>query len=165
MIRIEVHGTPAPKGSARAMLVGGRARVIASGSSANQRALRSWDVALREAAGQAVGQCEAPPYVGVALRLSIEFRMARPAGHWGKGKSAGKLRPSAPRFPAVKPDSSKLLRATEDSLIGIVFDDDSRIVDTHITKRYAAPGCEGATVIVMSMDECERAYDEGEDVS
>lgn len=153
MIRIEVHGTPAPKGSARAMLVAGRARVIASGSTANQRALKSWDVALRVAAAEAVGPRTAPPYVGVPLRLEIEFRMARPAGHWGKGRNAGKLTPSAPLYPAVKPDSSKLLRATEDSLIGIVFDDDSRIVDTRIRKVFAAPGQEGATITVASMGE------------
>lgn len=135
------------------MLVAGRARVIASGSTANQRALKSWDSAVREAAAQAVGACDAPPFVGVALRLEIEFRMARPAGHWGSGKHAGTLKPSAPRFPAVKPDSSKLLRATEDSLIGVVFDDDSRIVDTHIRKVYARPGEAGATIIVAAIDE------------
>ena len=151
MITIEVLGTPAPKGSARAMMVGGRPRVIASGSSVNQRKLKSWDTALREAARDAIGDVAVPPFVGVPLRLVVVFRLARPAGHWAKGKNAGKLTPSAPPYPTTKPDSSKLLRATEDSLIGIVFDDDSRIVSTHITKVYASPGNEGATITVEAM--------------
>lgn len=151
MITIEVLGTPAPKGSGRAMLLGGKARFIASGSTVNQRKLKSWDSALREAAHAAVGNVTAPPFVDVPLMLTIEFRMQRPAGHWGKGKNAGRLAPSAPRYPATKPDSSKLLRATEDSLIGIVFDDDSRIVSTVISKVYAVPGREGATITVEEM--------------
>lgn len=133
------------------MLVGGRPRVIASGSTANQRALKSWDVALREAAREAVGDVPVPPFVATAIRVVIEFRLARPAGHWGKGKNAGKLTPSAPKYPATKPDSSKLLRATEDTLNGIVFDDDSRIVSTQIDKVYATPGNEGARITIEAM--------------
>lgn len=148
MIAFDVLGTPAPKGSGRAIMVGGRARHVASGSDTNARRLKSWDVALREAARLAVGEVAAPPFVGVPLRMTVVFRMQRPAGHWGTGRHAGHLKPGAPMFPATKPDSSKLLRATEDSLIGIVFDDDSRIVDTHIVKVYAAPGDEGARITI-----------------
>lgn len=151
MITIEVLGTPAPKGSGRAMMIGGKARHVPSGSNANRDALRSWDSALREAARAAVGPVAVPPFVCVPLRVVILFRMARPAGHWGKGKNAGKLTPSAPRYPATKPDSSKLLRSTEDSLMGIVFDDDSRIVSTQIDKVYATPGNEGARITVELM--------------
>lgn len=147
-ITIEVLGVPAPKGSARAMMVGGRPRVIASGSTANQSRLKSWDVALREAARDAVGAATSPPFVGSPLRLEILFRMRRPSGHWSK---RGGLLPSAPRYPATKPDSSKLLRATEDSLNGILFDDDSRIVSTLVDKIYAEPGFEGATITVAEM--------------
>lgn len=153
MIVLEVLGTPAPKGSGRAMLIGGKARHIASGSTANQRALKAWDVAMREAAHAAVGNVAAPPFVGVAIALAIEFRMARPVGHWGKGKNAGRLTPSAPLYPLSYPDSSKLLRATEDSLTGIVWDDDSRVSLHHIDRLYALPGREGATVVIAARDE------------
>lgn len=152
MIAFDVLGTPAPKGSGRAILRGGRAVHVPSGSNVNRDALISWDVAVRNAAVIAVGNVSAPPFVGVALKLTVEFRMRRPAGHWGKGRNAGRLTPSAPRYPATKPDSSKLLRSTEDSMIGIVFDDDSRIVDTWITKVYAEPGSEGARIAVEAMD-------------
>jgi Holliday junction resolvase RusA-like endonuclease len=141
---IEVLGTPAPKGSGRAMLVDGHARLIASGSTVNQRQLRAWDTAVREAAAAAIGHVAAPPFVGVAVRLWVTFRLVRPAGHWGKTG----VRRSAPPFPSMKPDLSKLLRATEDTLTGIVFDDDSRIVAATLAKIWAAPGTEGATITV-----------------
>lgn len=143
-VHFSVLGTPAPKGSGRAMLIDGHARLIASGSTVNQRQLRAWDTAVREAAAAAIGHVAAPPFVGVPLRLWLTFRLVRPAGHWG----AKGLRPSAPPFPASKPDLSKLLRATEDTLTGIVFDDDSRIVAATLAKVWAAPGTEGATITV-----------------
>jgi len=156
MIVFDVLGTPAPKGSGRAMLIAGRARHVPSGSTANQRALKAWDVAVREAAADAigpVGPTAAPPYVATPLVLAITFRMARPAGHWGTGRHAGRLRPSAPSHPISAPDSSKLVRATEDSLTGIVWDDDSRVGLHVIDRVFAVPGNEGATIAVCARTE------------
>jgi len=130
------------------MLIGGKARFIASGSSVNGKKLQGWDRSVRIAAVEAVGVCAAPPFVDVALEVAIVFRLARPAGHWGKGKNAGKLSPSAPRYPTTKPDADKICRATLDSLTGIVFDDDSRIVELLVRKEYAQPGAEGARILV-----------------
>jgi Holliday junction resolvase RusA-like endonuclease len=141
---IEVLGTPAPKGSGRAMMVGGRAVHVPSGSGVNARKLRSWDTAVREAAAACIGLATAPPFIGVPLRVTIVFRLTRPAGHWG----ARGLKPKAPPYPTTKPDLSKLVRSTEDTLTGIVFDDDSRIVSEVLDKVYAEPGREGATITV-----------------
>jgi Holliday junction resolvase RusA-like endonuclease len=141
---IEVLGTPAPKGSGRAILIAGRARHVPSGSDVNARKLRSWDTALREAAAESVGHVTTPVFVGEPLRLHIVFRLTRPAGHWGKRG----LRPGAPAYPCTKPDLSKLVRSTEDTLTGIVYDDDSRIVAVAVEKVYADPGREGATIVV-----------------
>lgn len=147
-IVLEVLGSPAPKGSARAMMIAGHARLVPSGSNVNRNRLRSWDTAVREAAREAVGSCTSPPFVGVPLRITIVFRLARPSGHWGKGG----LRPSAPPYPITKPDVSKLVRATEDSLIGVVFDDDSRVVSLFVEKNYSTPGNEGATIVVEAAE-------------
>jgi len=157
VITIDVLGTPAPKGSNRAISIGGRARFVPGGSRVNQANLRSWDVAVREAALLAVRDAadrardggvtvagDAPCYVEQPLEVVIEFRMARPGGHWGKRG----LRSSAPIAPATKPDIDKLARSTLDSLTGLVFDDDSRIVELRTRKIYATPGCEGATINV-----------------
>lgn len=74
---------------------------------------------------------QGPPLKG-PLVLLVTFVMPRPAGHFGtKG-----VRPGAPRFPAVRPDATKLLRSTEDALSGLVWVDDSQIVDQHVRKIY-----------------------------
>lgn len=149
-VTIVVLGTPAPKGSGRAIMAGGFAQHVASGSDANKRAQRSWDVAVKQAAWDAHAASPAtsgPMFVATPLRVAIEFRMRRPAGHWGKRG----LRPAAPAFPASKPDIDKLARATLDSLTGCIFDDDSRIVELTVTKVWAAPVREGATISVEAM--------------
>lgn len=156
MITLHVLGTPAPKGSNRAMVRGGRAVFVPGGSKANALGLKSWDVAVRQAAlGEtAFKQSGAPVYVSKSLNVTIQFRVARPMGHW---HAKGGLKPSAPPFPTTKPDIDKLARATLDSLTGIVFDDDSRIVRLVLVKLYAAPGEEGATIQVDELAPLVRA--------
>lgn len=149
MITIDVRGTPAPKGSARAFYKAGMKRaVIVKDNSDRQKA---WDGAVRESAAEVVGEVEAPPFVDRALVVSITFHMARPGGHWGKGKNAGRLMPGAPVFPRGKPDIDKLARTTLDALSGVVFDDDSRIARLALSKVYATPGREGATITVAEL--------------
>lgn len=146
MITIDVLGVPAPKGSVRAFYKAGMQRaVIVKDNSAKQK---GWDRAVREAAGDVVGEVTAPPFVDVPLLVTLTFRMARPGGHWGKGKNAGRLTPSAPQYPRGKPDIDKLARTTLDALTGIVFDDDARIVRLVVAKEYASPGGEGARITV-----------------
>lgn len=151
-IAFDVLGSPAPKGSGRAMMIGGKARHVPSGSNANRDKLKSWDTALRAAAALAVGCVEAPPFLNTPMRVTIVWRMQRPAGHFHKtGPRAGTLKSSAPLWPTSKPDGSKLLRSTEDTLTGIVWDDDSRIVEWFLRKAYALPGQEGAHILVEGL--------------
>jgi Holliday junction resolvase RusA-like endonuclease len=146
IVQIEVLGAPAPKGSSRPMFnkQTGKAFSFAGGSKVTEQKLGRWDQDVREAARRAVGECIAPPFVDAPLSVLLVFRLVRPAGHWGKGKRAGQLIPSAPLYPRTKPDIDKLARSTLDSLIGIVFDDDSRIARLTVAKDYATPGNEGA---------------------
>jgi len=143
-----VRGTPAAKGSARAFVNKrtGRAFVAPGGAKSTELKIGNWNSAVREAAAEAVGDLEAPLFVDRALNVTIDFAIARPSGHWGKGKNVGRVSPSAPRYPRSKPDIDKLARCTLDAITGIVFDDDSRIVTLHLIKRYADPGDEGATI-------------------
>lgn len=145
-VRLEVSGTPAPKGSSRAFITRGRApkAVLApSGSDQNKAALHDWDQAVKLAANRAT-RGRGPVFVDTALAVTAVFRIARPAGHRGKRG----LKPSASAFPVTKPDLDKLARATLDSLHGTVYDDDSRIVTLTLGKCYATPGTEGATIVV-----------------
>lgn len=70
------------------------------------------------------------------VELRVTFVLPRPAGHSG---TRG-LRPSAPLHPSKKPDLSKLVRAIEDAMTGIVYDDDARIVRHRVQKEYVRPG-------------------------
>lgn len=153
MIVLEVLGTPAPKGSSRAMLIGGKARLIASGTGANARSQHRWSKAVREAALD-----QPDSFADVPLAVTIEFRMPRRAGHLGTGRNAGRIKPGAPTAPAVYPDIDKLTRCTLDAITtrrakdrvhyGII-DDDSRIVRLEVTKVYVMPGSEGARITVQ----------------
>lgn len=75
------------------------------------------------------------PYDG-AIGYNFTFYLSRPKGHYGTGKNAGKLKPSARLLPTVKPDVLKMARAVEDALTGIVWRDDSQVVDATISKHY-----------------------------
>ena len=90
-------------------------------------------------------------YTGEILRgplaLTIVFHQVRPLGHYGTGKNAGILRPNCPQYPAKRPDATKLFRATEDALTGILWADDGQIVITGATKLYGNRA--GAWIIVM----------------
>jgi Holliday junction resolvase RusA-like endonuclease len=128
LLTFEVFGTPQPAGSKRAF--NWRARDGRSGTSivdANPKA-KDWKLQVAAAAGAA--------YQGELLEgpLAIEFvfELPRPKGHFGKRG----LLVSAPICPTGKPDVLKLARAVEDALSGIVYRDDSQIVDERLVKRY-----------------------------
>lgn len=143
MIAFVVLGTPAPKGSSRAFYKAGMKRAVIVRD--NDQRQKSWDAAVRQAALEAMPVPEVIGFVGTALDVAITFHVKRPAGHY---KPNGQLKPSAPARPATKPDIDKLARTTLDAMTGSVFDDDSRIADLYLSKRWAAPGREGATITV-----------------
>lgn len=155
-IAFDVFGTPAPKGSSRAMLTkSGKAVHVPSGSQANKERQKSWSSAVREAALVARADLGAAAllFTSLPLRATLIFRLRRPMGHYNK---QGNLTRKAPQWPIGKPDKDKLFRATADALTGILFDDDSRIVETLERKIYAAPGMEGARIIIEAMSNAQR---------
>ena len=52
--------------------------------------------------------------------VAITFRIARPAGHSGRGQERGAAGADRAGLPRDKPDIDKLARSTLDSLTGIV---------------------------------------------
>jgi Holliday junction resolvase RusA-like endonuclease len=71
-----------------------------------------------------------PVPVDGPLVMTIMFYLPRP-----------KSLPKRVIYPITKPDLSNCLKAIEDALNGIVFVDDSRLVEIRMAKRYdAAPG-------------------------
>lgn len=74
------------------------------------------------------------------LEMICVFMLQRPKGHYRTGANASMLRAGAPLYPAVTPDTTKLVRAAEDALKGIVWKDDAQVVDQLARKRYGDPG-------------------------
>lgn len=61
------------------------------------------------------------------LKLELLFIMGRPKAHFHVGKHHSSIRHTAPYFHTIKPDVTKLVRAIEDSLNGLVWNDDSQV--------------------------------------
>jgi Holliday junction resolvase RusA-like endonuclease len=123
---LTVHGLPAPQGSKKYVghrfnkRYGKELPVLVESS----KKVDPWrrDVAKTAMAAPPTELFDGP------LIADMVFSMPRPKGHFGTGRNAGSLRPSAPAVPFVMPDLSKLVRSTEDALKGIVWRDDSLVV-------------------------------------
>lgn len=76
------------------------------------------------------------------LGLSIVARFPRPKSHYGTGKNANTLKPSAPWAHTQKPDLSNILKIVEDALNGVVWHDDSEIDSVTIHKCWTEDGGE-----------------------
>jgi crossover junction endodeoxyribonuclease RusA len=110
-----VWGEPIPKGSTKAFVVKGRARV----TNDNPRT-RNWQALITDAAQLHVG--DEPPLTG-PLEVTLRFTLPRP-------KTV--KRP----HPIVKPDIDKLARAGLDALTGCVFLDDAQVLSLSAGKVY-----------------------------
>ena len=85
----------------------------------------AWMKLVGEAAAKEMGD-QKPIRGPVTLTLHCFF--ARPKSHFGTGRNALILKDKAPEFHVQYPDASKLLRAVEDAMTGIVYSDDRQIV-------------------------------------
>ena len=131
-MRIEVRGLPAPQGSKRHV---GHGIMVES-----SKAVAPWREAVRAETQRAM--TGAPPMEG-ALMVAAVFSLPRPRSHYGSGKNARVVKPSAPLDPFLRPDLDKLLRAVLDGLTeGGAWLDDSQVVEIDAGKRYGTPGCE-----------------------
>lgn len=74
----------------------------------------------------------------VALEI-IDFRK-RPDNQVGTGRNAGVVKDWAPKYPTTTPDCGKTARLIEDAMTGVIYVDDSQIVEERLTKVFARPG-------------------------
>jgi len=145
MTTIRVHGTPAPQGSKRAFAHKNTGRIVVVEQ--QHARVKSWRQAVIGAAG-GTGFGDGP------IMLTVTFWLNRPKGHYGTGRNAGKLKASAPRFPASMPDLDKLLRATMDALTAAgCWTDDSQVICCSAAKYYAPAGqSSGADIHIGSAE-------------
>ena len=131
MISFFVPGLPRPGGSKKAFRHAKTGKIMVVDACARNK---EWRAVVALAARQAYND---EPLTG-SLVLSINFYLPRPKGHYGSGKNSEVLKPSAPVYPIVPPDLTKLIRSTEDALTGILWADDAQVVIQYAKKYYGA---------------------------
>jgi Holliday junction resolvase RusA-like endonuclease len=139
-IELSIIGTPQPAGSKRGFRVGKGVRVV----DANPKSA-TWK---REVLYQSGKQYNGPLLRG-PLQVRMVFTRPRPKGHFGTGRNAERLKPSAPQYPTGVPDVLKLTRGVEDALTGVVWYDDAQIVSESISKVYGEP--EGVQIVIEAL--------------
>lgn len=94
------------------------------------------------------------PLICCACAVSFEFIVSRPGGHYGSGKNSDKLKLSAPAWATTKPDLLKLARGIEDAMTGVIYHDDSLIVQEVLRKDYAhgKDAFIGVTVTISTLE-------------
>jgi Holliday junction resolvase RusA-like endonuclease len=140
-----IQGIPKPGGSKRGFLHKSTGRVIVTEDCKKNA---SWRESCKLFASQVF---TADPLIG-PLAVEFHFVFPRPKGHYGTGKNAGVVKASAPAYPAVKPDTTKLIRSTEDALTGLLWKDDAQIVGQNATKTYGErPGAQIVVRVLRSV--------------
>lgn len=156
-LTVIVYGTPAPQGSKRHV---GHGVMVES-----SRRVKPWREDVKAAAETAIVEWEQhrPLPSGVGRRwepitgpveVTVTFRFARPAGHYGTGRNADTVRPSAPAHPTGgKGDIEKLVRAVHDALTAAgVWRDDAQVVRLNAAKVWCHKGERpGATIVAREV--------------
>lgn len=128
-LEFTIYGSAQPGGSKRAFKAKNSDRIIVTDD--NPKA-RDWKNDVKIVAAELM---KGRALFDTPLQLEVTFYMVRPKGHYG----AHGVKRSAPKVPTVRPDVTKLLRPLEDALTGIIWRDDSQIVDQIARKRYGDP--------------------------
>jgi|SRR5499427_1287569 len=124
-----VHGLAQPAGSKKGFVNPKTGRVIITDDAKKSR---PWKAIVTDAAVKAM---DGRPRYDQALSVSFVFVVPEPKTHrtsTGALSAAGKRQP----WPTTRPDLLKLARAIEDALTGVVYRDDSLIVQERLIKDY-----------------------------
>lgn len=96
------------------------------------------------------------------LELRLTFRLPRPARHYGKGRNASRLLPSAPAGHAQTPDVDNLTKAVMDALTTArAWADDAQVAFLTVSKVWCSPGEAPGVLIVLSAMESPTSADPG----
>lgn len=126
-----VPGVPAPGGSKKAFVIkkgpnAGRAVLTDAGGAKNRDWRNSVKLVARE---NCPGKLEDGP-----IALFVEFVMPRPKYHY---RTNGELGPRAEEYHTKAPDTTKLLRSTEDALTDArIWGDDAQVAIQAASKVY-----------------------------
>jgi len=142
---LRVNGVPVPQGSKTSFRHSKTGKVVMVDANKNLAAWR----ALVSARARSAWGVDRPPLAGPVIVTAL-FYLPRPKGHYGTGRNAGVLKPSAPVYPAVKPDLDKLVRAVFDSLkVAGVWADDALCVGLGGTGKFYADAVEPGVALTL----------------
>jgi crossover junction endodeoxyribonuclease RusA len=129
-LQFAVHGDPVPQGSKRHVGNG-----IMVESSAR---LRPW----REDVKQSILALDLSHALTGPVEVEMLFWIRRPKSHYGTGRNADTLKPSAPDYAPTRPDLDKLARAVLDAMqAASLLKDDAQVAVLTAQKRYGrTPG-------------------------
>lgn len=151
VLMLTVYGTPAPQGS--------KTRNAAGAMYESSAKVKPWREAVKSAALDALAYDAAWLPLADALRVDVTFTLPRPKHHYGTGKNAGRVKPSAPHYPTGKPDLDKTVRSTLDALTDAgVWRDDSFVNAVFAAKTYPLTGSDalshlGAVIRVWRLNQ------------
>ena len=141
MIRLEIFGEPAPQGSKRVY----NGRIVEAGS----KKLKPWRKAIADAAYNLLS--EEHSLITGPLKVEVDFYLPRPSSISQKKRA----------LPIVPPDIDKLCRSLLDGLNqgadtgkvgdGVIYADDSQVVELVARKHYADDREPGATVTITAI--------------
>ena len=129
-ITIRVVGIPGPQGSKTMTRYGAMME--------SSKKVKPWRNDVKEAALE----CYSSGALNLPVKADIEFIFPRPKSHFGTGKNANVLKPSAPKYCISRGngDIDKLSRSTLDGLSvsagGSVLEADCLVVELNTKKRY-----------------------------
>ena len=121
-ITFTVLGRPETQGSVKAFMIAGKPRLTS-----DNKKMKPWRQQVGWSALEARGGAEMAMR-GVPIVLGVTFYLARP-----------KSLPKRELWPTRKPDTDKLVRAILDSLTGVLYEDDSAVVEICARKVYGLP--------------------------
>lgn len=127
MIDFTAYVCPQPQGSAKAFVIGGKARITSDNAKLKPFRSEITRCALMASIGQRCITGELGPvfHKHVPVRLELTYTFRRP-------DSIPKKRTHV----VVKPDLDKLVRATGDALTGVIYHDDAQVVEILCRKLY-----------------------------
>lgn len=143
-ITIFVEAMPRPGGSKIAFWAAKKQKMVYRDACAGNKDWRSAVVAFARDAYR--GEALTGP-----LRVQFLFLMPRPKSHYTTRRT---LRATAPAFPTGKPDTTKLIRSTEDALTDAgMWGDDAQVVTQSAKKRYCRDGQVPGCLIIIAQQE------------
>lgn len=148
-----VIGKAVTKGSTKAFLVGGKPRTTASNGSKE----RPWAALVQDAAIQAgITPVDGP------CRIAIVIYQARASNHFGTGRNADIIKPTAPIYPIGRNcgDKDKLERSILDALTGVAYLDDCQAYSGPTDRLYVTGRLEPprAVIVIEQMMASENVY-------